>query len=91
MSLYQNKMRQLTETKKFQIGKKGLTEEFLKQIETTFKTCKKIKIDILKSACRDKEEAKQIAQKIIDRLGKNFDFKLIGYVLTILKFNKNLR
>jgi RNA-binding protein YhbY len=84
-------MRQLTETKKFQIGKKGLTEEFIKQIETTFTTCRKIKIDILKSACRDKEEAKQIAQTLIDRLGKNFDYKLIGYVLTIMKFNKAVR
>jgi len=84
-------MRQLTETKKFQIGKKGLTGEFIKQIEITFKVCRKIKIDILKSACRDKEEAKQMAKEIVDRLGKNFDYKLIGYVLTILKFNKNVR
>jgi RNA-binding protein YhbY len=84
-------MRQLTETKKFQIGKKGLTEEFIKQIETTFTTCRKVKIDILKSACRDKEEAKQIAKAIVDKLGKNFDYKLIGYVLTIMKFNKNIR
>ena len=84
-------MRRLTETKKFQIGKKGLTEEFIKQIETTFKTCRKVKIDILKSACRDKDEAKQIAENLIERLGKNFDYKLIGYVLTILKFNKDVR
>jgi RNA-binding protein YhbY len=84
-------MRQLTETKKFQIGKKGLTEEFIKQLEITFKTCRKVKIDILKSACRDKEEAKEIAKTIIDKLGKNFDFKLIGYVLTVMKFNSNVR
>lgn len=84
-------MRQLTETRKFQIGKKGLTEEFIKQIEITFKTCRKVKIDILKSACRDKEEAKKIAQKLVDRLGKNFDYKLIGYVLTLMKFNSTIR
>jgi RNA-binding protein YhbY len=84
-------MRQLTETRKFQIGKKGLTEEFIKQLEITFKTCRKIKVDILKSACRDKEEAKEIAKSLIDRLGKNFDYKLIGYVLTIMKFNSDIR
>lgn len=84
-------MRQLTETKKFQIGKKGLTDEFIKQIEITFKTCRKIKIDILRSACRDKEEAKKMAEILVDRLGKNYDYKLIGYVLTIMQFNSNVR
>lgn len=84
-------MRQLQETKKFQLGKKGLTEEFLNQIEITFKTCRKIKIDILRSACRDKEEAKEIASKIIEKLGKNFDYKLVGYVLTVMKFNRSVR
>jgi RNA-binding protein YhbY len=84
-------MRQLQETRKFQIGKKGLTEEFINQIEITFRTCRKVKIDILKSACRDREEAKKIAQELIERLGKNFDYKLIGYVLTIMKFNRAIR
>mgnify|MGYP001218692804 CR=1 FL=1 len=84
-------MRQQTQIKKFQIGKKGLTNEFIDQIKVTFNTSKKIKIDILKSACRDKDEAKEIAQKIIGSLGKNFDYKLVGYVLTIMKFNKNIR
>jgi RNA-binding protein YhbY len=84
-------MRQLTETRKFQIGKKGLTDEFVKQLEITFKTCRKVKVDILKSACRDKEEAKQIANTIVEKLGKNYDYKLIGYVLTIMKFNSNVR
>lgn len=84
-------MRKLTETKKFQIGKKGLTDEFIRQIETTFSTCRKVKIDILKSACRDKKEAKEIADKLIERLGKKFDYKMVGYVLTVMKFNSNVR
>ncbi len=84
-------MRQLKETRKFQIGKKGLTEEFIKQIEITFKTCRKVKIDILRSACRDKEEAKKIAIALVDKLGKNYDYKLIGYVLTVMQFNSKVR
>ncbi len=84
-------MRQLTETRKFQIGKKGLTDEFVKQLEITFKTCRKVKVDILKSACRDREKAKQIAKTLVDKLGKSFDYKLIGYVLTVMKFNSAVR
>jgi RNA-binding protein YhbY len=84
-------MRKIQIAKKFQIGKKGLTEEFMKQLEITFTTSKKVKINILKSACRDKEEAKEMAKKIIEKLGNQYDYKLIGYVLTILKFNKPVR
>lgn len=74
--------------KTFQIGKKGLTDAFIKQIQTTFKNSNKVKISILKSACRDREEAKLIAEKLVTSLGENFDYKLIGYTITIMKFRK---
>lgn len=79
--------------KKFQIGKNGLTEQFIQQVKHSFEHSDSVimKIEILKSACRDKEQAKEIGQKLVDALGPNFDFKLIGYVLTILKFRKNVR
>lgn len=77
--------------KKLQIGKNGLTIEFIEQVKTLFKKDKIIKISILKSACRDKKQAKELADKLIQELGPKYDYKLVGYVLTILKFRKNLR
>jgi RNA-binding protein YhbY len=50
-----------------------------------------IKISILKSACRDKLEAKKIAEKLVNELGLKFGYKLIGYVLTITKYRKDQR
>ena len=77
--------------KRLQLGKNGLTTEFISQVQTIFKKEKILKITILKSACRDKAEAKQIADQLMDKLGPKYKYKLIGYVLTLMKFRKNQR
>jgi len=45
----------------------------------------------LKSACRDKGEAKKIGEDLVDALGSKYGFKLVGYVLTVIKFRKDQR
>jgi ribosomal protein L17 len=50
-----------------------------------------MKITILKSACRDKKEAKEMCEKLIEKLGKNYAYRLVGYVCTLFKFRKNIR
>lgn len=77
--------------KQLQLGKNGLSEAFIEQVKNLFEGEKMIKISILKSVCRDKAEAKGIAEKLIDELGDKFDYKLIGYVLTITKYRKEQR
>jgi len=77
--------------KKLQIGKAGLTPAFINQVRKIFENEKLIKISILKSACRDKEDAKKIGEKLVKELGPKFGYKLIGYVLTIIKYRKEQR
>lgn len=79
----------MKQIKKLQIGKKGLTEEIIEQIKKNFKYQELIKIELLSSCCRDKEKAKEIAENLIKNLGKNFTYKLIGYVLSVRKWRKN--
>jgi RNA-binding protein YhbY len=79
------------ETKQLQIGKNGLTEGFIGQVKRMFETEQMMKISILKSACRDKKEADEMCKKLVDALGKNFTYRLIGYVATIHKFRRNVR
>jgi RNA-binding protein YhbY len=81
-------MRQL---KKLQMGKNGLSDAFLEQVKTVLETEKVLKISILKSACRDKAEAKEIAEKLIGELGSKYNYRLVGYVITIVKFRKAQR
>ena len=77
--------------KKVQMGKNGLTPEFLSQVKSIFINERMLKVSVLKSACRDKDELKIIATNMIDELGKKYDFKIIGYVITLIKFRKDVR
>jgi len=77
--------------RKLQMGKNGLSDAFIEQIKSILDNERLIKISILKSACRNKAEAKEIAEKLITSLGKKYDYKLIGYVITVIKYRKNQR
>ncbi len=78
-------MRQI---KKLQIGKNGLSEAFVEQVRKVFEKEKVVKVSILRSACRDKKDAEKMARDLISSLGKKFDYKLVGYVITVIKFRK---
>ena len=77
--------------KRLQIGKNGLSEAFVEQVRVMFRKEKVVKVSILKSACRDKKGAEKIARNLVDALGEKFDFKLVGYVVTVIKFRKAQR
>jgi RNA-binding protein YhbY len=71
-----------------QLGKAGLSDAFIEQVRSIFEHERVLKISILKSACRDRDDARKIGEDLIAALGPKFGFKLIGYVLTIMKFRK---
>ena len=77
--------------RQLQLGKAGLSSAFVEQVRSIFESETLVKISILKSICRDKDEAKKIGEDLVERLGKKYGFKLVGYVLTIVKFRKDQR
>ena len=77
--------------KKLQIGKNGLTEAFIDQVKSIFEKETLVKIAILKSACRDKKDAEKIGDELVGALGVKFDYKLVGYVLTVIKYRRDQR
>ena len=81
----------MKQIKKLQMGKNGLSDAFIEQVKSIFEDEKLVKISILKSACRDKSEAKEIADKLVGELGLKYNYKLVGYVITIVKFRKEQR
>ncbi|MFH1451706.1 MAG: YhbY family RNA-binding protein [archaeon] len=74
--------------KRLQFGKNGLSKSFIEQVKSVFENEEILKITILKSACRNKKDAVKIAEELMDALGKKFNYKLVGYVLTVRKFRK---
>ena len=81
----------MKQIKKLQIGKNGLSEAFVEQVKGIFENETMVKISILKSACRDKADAKVMADKLVGALGNKFGYKLVGYVLTVTRFRKPQR
>jgi RNA-binding protein YhbY len=81
----------MKQIKKLQIGKNGLTDSFIEQVKSIFEKETLIKIAILKSACRDKKEAEEIGKELIKALGVKYDYKLVGYVLTLKKCRRDQR
>ena len=49
--------------KKVQLGKNGLTDNFIETLKIHFKTHLNIRISVLKSSTRDKGELKEILKK----------------------------
>jgi RNA-binding protein YhbY len=69
-----------------QLGKKGLTIEFIDAIRKSFKSHEIVKISLLKSYSRDKEQISRDAEKICSELGCKC--RILGYTL-ILKRQKH--
>ncbi len=77
--------------KTLQIGKNGLTPAIVEQVKGMMVDVQIMKISILKSACKNKEEAILIADSLINSLGKNFTYKLIGHTINLRKWRKDMR
>jgi RNA-binding protein YhbY len=66
-----------------QLGKKGLTSEFIEALRKSFKSHKIIKISLLKSYSRDKGQILKDAEHICSELGCRH--KLLGYTLILIR------
>ena len=73
-----------------QLGKKGLTPEFIKDIEARLDKYRNasIKISVLQSARENKEDVKKYAEEIIEKLGSKFTYKIIGFSIFLKKWRK---
>ena len=68
-----------------QIGKNGLTDGIMQNLRNSFKTHKQIKISVLKSAGHDKNNVKEIADKIVSELGNLYAYRIIGFTINLRK------
>ncbi|MFH1607650.1 MAG: YhbY family RNA-binding protein [archaeon] len=66
-----------------QLGKNGLTDNFIETLKTHFKKCKNVRISVLKSCCRDREELKKIKNEILEKLGEKYRARVIGFVIVV--------
>jgi len=68
-------------TSYMQLGKNGLSAEFLDTLRKNFKRHETVKISLLKNYSRDKDKIKEDADNLCAQLGCKY--KLLGYTLII--------
>ncbi|MFH1307959.1 MAG: YhbY family RNA-binding protein [archaeon] len=74
-----------------QIGKNGVSVGTFTSLENAFKTNELIRICVLKSAGHEKSQVLKIAEKIVNKLGKKYTYKIIGFTIFIRKWRKDKR
>ena len=58
--------------RQMQLGKQGITESFINNLKNQFKNSQVMKIYVLKSASRDREQIKQFREELLEKLGEEF-------------------
>ena len=73
-----------------QLGKKGLTPEFIKDIERRLEKHRNavVKISVLKSARENKGDVKKYAEELLAGLGQSYTAKTMGFTITLRKWRK---
>ncbi|MEK6823618.1 MAG: YhbY family RNA-binding protein [Nanoarchaeota archaeon] len=74
--------------RQMQLGKQGITESFINNLKNQFKNSQVMKIYVLKSASRDREQIKQFREELLEKLGKNFTGRIIGFTIILRKWRK---
>ena len=76
---------------KIQIGKQGITENFIETLKNYFKSHENVKISVLKSATRSKAEINKFSEDILNKLGRKYTSRIIGFTIVVKKWRKNIR
>ena len=74
-----------------QIGKNGLTDNFIKTLKNNFKNYDNVRISVLKSAGHEKSNVKEMAVKILEELGNHYTVRVIGFKIVIKKWRRVVR
>ena len=76
----------------FQLGKSKIDENFLETIRTSFKNQDIIKIKVLETQTRDREEIRKLAEEIakgIESETRRYKPRVIGFTIILNKFRKH--
>ncbi len=81
----------MTSQLEMQLGKKGITKEFIEDIKIRTQKYRNItiKITVLKSAREKKDDVKRYAEELKQKLGSKFTYKILGFSIFIRKWRKS--
>ena len=69
-----------------QLGKQGVSENFIATLKGHFENHKQVRISVLKNARKNKDDVKKYANEIISKLGAKYTYKTIGFTILLRKW-----
>jgi RNA-binding protein YhbY len=73
---------------KLQIGKNGLTDEFIEKLRKVFVNNDHVRINLLQSSGRDRKKTREWAEKIVSSLGTNYKHNIVGFTIALRKLRR---
>lgn len=74
-----------------QLGKQGLTSNFIETLRNHFLKNQILKISVLKSAGHERGKVKSYAENILKELGVRYTSRVIGFTIVIKKWRRDMR
>lgn len=78
-------------TANIQLGKNGISENFMETLKSHFKNHENVKISVLKSARENREKMKTYSEDILNKLGRHYTYRIIGFTIIVKKWRKAVR
>lgn len=69
-----------------QLGKQGVSENFIATLKGHFQNHKIVKVSVLKNARKSKDDVRAYAEQIIQGLGGRYTYKTIGFTIILRKW-----
>ena len=74
-----------------QIGKQGITNNFISTLKNNFRRHDQVRVKVLKSARKDKDDVKKYSEQILEKLENNYNARVIGFIIVLRKWRKPVR
>lgn len=74
-----------------QLGKQGISDNFIESLKNHFKNYQNVKVSVLKSAGHDKSKVKEYSKQILEKLDKNYTARIVGFTIVLKKWRKAVR
>ena len=74
-----------------QLGKNGITNNFIEALKINFKKIRTIKISVLKSAREKKADIKNYSEELLKKFGRNYTSRIVGFTIILKKWRKPQR
>lgn len=74
-----------------QLGKQGITDNFVETLKNYFKKYENVKVSVLKGAGHERKKIKEYSDELLEKLGKNYTSRIIGFTIVLKKWRKPVR